>query len=124
VAGFATLCWVDIECGDPGQLAEFYQQVLGGQVTRYPDGSAVLTSGGTSIRFGRVEDYQPPAWPDPGAPKRFHLDLDVDEVAPAVQRCLELGASRPGFQPGDGQRWTVLLDPAGHPFCLCRAVRH
>jgi len=27
------------------------------------------------------------------------------------------GATRPQFQPGDGD-WTVLADPAGHVFCL------
>jgi hypothetical protein len=51
------------------------------------------------------------------------MDLDVDDVAEAVERCLELGASKPDFQPGDGDRWTVLLDPAGHPFCVCRLRR-
>ena len=34
--------------------------------------------------------------------------------------CLALGAGQPAFQPG-GDRWTVLTDPAGHPFCLCPA---
>ena len=121
MAGFATLCWVDMECADPEKLAEFYRQVLGWDVTRYPEGSAVITDGSTRIRFGRVEGYEPPDWPDPTAPKRYHLDLDVADVAAAVQRCLQLGATKPGFQPGDGDRWTVLLDPAGHPFCLFRA---
>ena len=73
------------------------------------------------MRFGRVAGYEPPDWPDSAAPKRYHLDLHVADVADAVQRCLELGASKPDFQPGDGQRWTVLLDPAGHPFCVCRS---
>jgi predicted enzyme related to lactoylglutathione lyase len=121
VAGFATLCWVDMECADPRELGEFYRQVLGWDITHYPDESAVITDGSTSIRFGRIEGYEPPGWPDTAAPKRYHMDLDVDDVAAAVERCLELGASKPEFQPGDGERWTVLLDPAGHPFCVCRA---
>jgi predicted enzyme related to lactoylglutathione lyase len=121
VSGFATLCWVDMECANPRELGEFYRQVLGWDVTHYPDESAVITGGGTSIRFSRVAGYQPPTWPDSGAPKRYHMDLDVDDVAEAAERCLELGARQPDFQPGDGERWTVLLDPAGHPFCVCRA---
>jgi predicted enzyme related to lactoylglutathione lyase len=119
VAGFATLCWVDIDCANPSELAEFYCQVLGWNVTRYQDEAAVITDGRTSIRFGQVDGYEPPSWPDPAAPKRYHMDLDVDDVADAVERCLGLGASKPDFQPGDGKRWMVLLDPAGHPFCVC-----
>ncbi|USY17364.1 hypothetical protein NE857_18635 [Nocardiopsis exhalans] len=30
---------------------------------------------------------------------------------------LGLGAHKPEEQPG-GDRWRVLVDPAGHPFCL------
>jgi predicted enzyme related to lactoylglutathione lyase len=110
-----------MDCADPSELAEFYGQVLGWDVTHYQDESAVITDGRTTIRFGRVDGYEPPNWPDPAAPKRYHMDLDVDDVAGAAGRCLELGASKPGSQPGDGERWMVLLDPAGHPFCLCRA---
>ena len=91
MAGFATLCWVDMECANPSELAEFYRQVLGWNVTHYPDESAVITDGSTSIRFGRVDGYEPPSWPDSAAPKRYHMDLDVDDVAEAVERCLELG---------------------------------
>jgi hypothetical protein len=40
-------------------------------------------------------------------------------MAEAIERCLELGAATPVFQPG-GDRWTVLTDPAGHPFCLAQ----
>jgi predicted enzyme related to lactoylglutathione lyase len=80
----------------------------------------VITDGSTSVRFGRVDGYEAPGWPDSAAPKRYHLDLRVDDVAKAVERCLELGAGKPEFQPGGG-RWTVLTDPDGHPFCLCPA---
>ncbi|TXJ72992.1 VOC family protein, partial [Streptomyces lavendulae] len=41
----------------------------------------------------------------------------VDDLAAAERRLLELGATKPEFQPGK-ERWTVLLDPAGHPFCI------
>jgi predicted enzyme related to lactoylglutathione lyase len=117
---FASLCWMDIECADPNVLGEFYRQVLGWEITHYRDEAAVITDGHTSFRFGRVDGYEPPAWPESATSKRFHLDLEVEDVPAAVQRCLELGASQPSAQPG-GARWTVLLDPAGHPFCLCPA---
>ncbi|HMD93781.1 MAG TPA: VOC family protein [Trebonia sp.] len=46
----------------------------------------------------------------------MHLDIAVEDLAPAVADALELGATLPDFQSQDDVR--VLLDPAGHPFCL------
>ena len=40
----------------------------------------------------------------------------VEDLAPAVADALELGATLADFQAQDDVR--VLLDPAGHPFCL------
>ncbi len=36
---------------------------------------------------------------------------------PQLPTALALGATLADFQPRDNVR--VLLDPAGHPFCLC-----
>jgi predicted enzyme related to lactoylglutathione lyase len=119
MTGIATLAMVNLDCEDPRTLADFYQQVLGWQVTHSEDTYAMITDGGTSIGFGRVEGYRPPAWPDQDAAKRYHLDLSVDDLDEAEARCQNLGATRPDFQPG-GDRWRVLIDPAGHPFCICR----
>lgn len=120
MAAFADLIWVDLECADPPVLAEFYHQLLGWDVTDRQDEYAVISNGSIRIRFGRVDGYEGPGWPDWAAPKRYHLDLRVDDVTKAVERCVALGARQPEFQPG-GERWTVLTDPAGHPFCLCPA---
>jgi catechol 2,3-dioxygenase-like lactoylglutathione lyase family enzyme len=109
---------VNLDCRDPGALAAFYAEILGWEVTYSEGDYAMITGAGTSIGFGRVEGYEPPAWPDTASPKRYHLDLQVEDLASAEQACLELGARAPHFQPG-AQRWHVLLDPAGHPFCLC-----
>ena len=46
----------------------------------------------------------------------MHLDIEVVGPAAAVEHALELGATLAEFQPQDDVR--VLLDPAGHPFCL------
>jgi hypothetical protein len=48
-----------------------------------------------------------------------HLDLtpsaDTD-LARAAGRAVDAGAVRADHQPDP--RWLVLLDPAGHPFCI------
>jgi hypothetical protein len=67
-----------------------------------------------------VADYQRPTWPnaDTAQQMMMHLDFEVDDLAAAVAHALELGAQEAQFQPQDHVR--VLLDPAGHPFCLYR----
>jgi hypothetical protein len=64
------------------------------------------TGGNTSIRFGRVDGYQAPGWPDAFAPKRYHFDLQVDDLAAAVAQCLDLGARKPEFHVRRGRRRT------------------
>lgn len=116
----ASLAMVNLDCADPSALAQFYAGVLGWDVTYSDNDYGMISDGKTSIGFGRVEGYNPPPWPDEGSSKRYHLDLSVEDMGAAEGQCVELGAKVPEFQPG-GERWRVLLDPAGHPFCLCRA---
>lgn len=46
----------------------------------------------------------------------MHLDFQVSDLEAAVGHALELGAQEAADQPQTSLR--VLLDPAGHPFCL------
>lgn len=46
----------------------------------------------------------------------MHIDVAVDDLADAVAAATEMGAVVAGVQPQEDVR--VLLDPAGHPFCL------
>jgi hypothetical protein len=46
----------------------------------------------------------------------MHLDFEVSDLETAVAHAVELGAQEAEYQPQDNVR--VLLDPAGHPFCL------
>jgi catechol 2,3-dioxygenase-like lactoylglutathione lyase family enzyme len=112
----ATLYMVNIDCPDPRALAAFYGDLLGWRTTHSEDAYAMITDGHTSIGFGRVQPFRGPAWPDPSGTKQFHLDLAVPDRDDAEQRAVRLGATRPEHQPGE--HWRVLLDPAGHPFCL------
>ena len=47
----------------------------------------------------------------------MHFDFQVGDLNSAVAEAVELGASVADYQPNDNVR--VLIDPAGHPFCLC-----
>lgn len=46
----------------------------------------------------------------------LHLDFEVTDLEGEVSRALSLGATLAKSQPQENVR--VLLDPAGHPFCL------
>ncbi len=113
-----SIAMVTIDCADATELATFYAKLLGMKIT-YSDGSVAMITGdsGPALGFGSEEGYTPPAWPDERCEKQFHLDLKVADIAEAEQASLALGATRPDVQPG-GDRWRVMLDPGGHPFCL------
>jgi glyoxalase superfamily protein len=64
-----------------------------------------------------VLDYRAPEWPGQEHPQQLHVDVVVDDLDVAEAAVLELGAAKHEHQPGTTFR--VLLDPAGHPFCLC-----
>jgi hypothetical protein len=46
----------------------------------------------------------------------MHLEIQVDDLDEAVTYALGVGAELADYQPQDSVR--VMLDPAGHPFCL------
>ncbi|MCX5064999.1 VOC family protein [Micromonospora lupini] len=114
----ADLAMVNLDSSDPAAHAAFYHRALGWEITHSEAEYAMISGGGASIGFGLVEGYQPPSWPDPAGQKRYHLDLYVDDLAVATKEFVAVGASKPEFQPG-GDRWVVLLDPIGQPFCIC-----
>lgn len=113
----AALSMVNIDSADPARLARFYAAALGWEVTYSDDSYGMVEGNGIKIGFGKVEGFRPAQWPDEAGAKRFHLDLQVDDLDEAAERLCAIGASQPDFQPGAG-RWRVLLDPDGQPFCL------
>ena len=68
-----------------------------------------------------LPDYRPPTWPDGDVPKQIHLDLAVDDLDRTVAEAERLGANVGEIQPAP-ERWRVLFDPAGHPFCLTTQI--
>ena len=105
---------------DPRGLGAFYAKLLGWPITwDEPDWVMVRPSdGGQGLSFQLESNYAPPVWPEqPGAQQMMiHLDIEVEDLATAVQWATEAGATQADFQPQDNVR--VMLDPAGHPFCL------
>jgi hypothetical protein len=75
-------------------------------------------SGGLGLSFEIEPDYVAPVWPSaPGEQQIMsHIDIAVDDLEQAVSWAIEAGAWLADHQPQDGVR--VMLDPAGHPFCL------
>jgi hypothetical protein len=112
----AALTCAVVDCADPKAMAAFYLQVLDAEMLFEDDTySFIGHRGQVNIAFQRVENFTPPAWPASGT--QTHLDFRVPDVAAAVAELEKLGARKPEFQPGD-DTWTVLIDPAGHPFCV------
>jgi hypothetical protein len=107
-----------LDCEDPVGLAAFWAELLGGEVAPVGDDVVVVKHKGTPIAALRVPGYQPPTWPGGAIPKQVHLDLAVGDLDAAEAEAIRLGARRADEQPRPG-RWRVMLDPAGHPFCLC-----
>lgn len=62
--------------------------------------------------------YTPPVWPPiaGGQQTMVHLDIAVDDLETGVAWAIEAGARLAEHQPQGRVR--VVLDPAGHPFCL------
>jgi hypothetical protein len=109
---------VTLDCADAQQLAQFWAQALDGKVAYESDNFVgVETPGGVWIGAYRIDGYQSPDWPEGAPPKQFHLDLSVPGLDDAERALLEIGATKSGHQP-EPDRWRVLLDPAGHPFCI------
>ena len=112
---------VALDAPDAQALARFYEQLLGWTLfTDTPQWCTLAPSedAGYNLAFQREENYVRPVWPaGPGDPQmQVHLDLAVDDLEEAVAWAVEAGATRAEFQPQDDVR--VMLDPAGHPFCL------
>ena len=105
---------------DPQALGAFYARLLGWNViTNDPDWVMVRPpAGGSGLSFQHEPEYVPPVWPGKrGEPQMMmHLDIAVGDVDAGVAWAREGGARLADFQPEQDVR--VMLDPAGHPFCL------
>ena len=112
---------VVLDAPDASALAHFYERLLGWTLYKDTPGWATLAPSethGYNLSFQTEPNYVRPVWPsEPGQPlMMLHLDLEVDDLDAAVAYAVEVGAELAESQPQQDVR--VLLDPAGHPFCL------
>jgi catechol 2,3-dioxygenase-like lactoylglutathione lyase family enzyme len=118
-----TIWSVTLDCDDPQALGRFWAAALGGTVAHESDNFVgVELPSGMWLGAYRVDDYTRPVWgsePGDGPGKQFHLDLSVEDLDQAVAAAVELGATAAEHQP-EPDRWRVLIDPAGHPFCVTK----
>lgn len=121
--GMPRLDLVVLDCPDPRALGAFYARILGWEIESADDDWVDVRGpgGGIGLSFQKVDGYQAPTWPEGPRPQHFHLDLDVADIDAAEPAVLEAGATVHEHQPSESGSFRVYLDPAGHPFCLCRS---
>jgi predicted enzyme related to lactoylglutathione lyase len=122
-----TMRWtgVCLDCADPQELAGFYGRLLGWKITA-TDGDDWINmrdpAGGVGLNFQAEKWYTPPVWPEePGAQhKMLHFEIQVHDLDAALTHAVAAGARIAPTQPQgrDQNQLRVMIDPAGHPFCL------
>lgn len=99
-------------------LILFYTMLLGLKLEgSEEDDFPYLAGDGFGITLQVLEDYVPPTWPSNERGKQMHMDFVVKNLHEAVIYARSMGADESPEQYSE--RWHVMLDPAGHPFCLC-----
>jgi catechol 2,3-dioxygenase-like lactoylglutathione lyase family enzyme len=127
-----------LDCKDPFELASFYAALLKWIIvypwpdpafdagTQYVEVNFIMIGSPEAYRqgmypriaFQRNPEYLPPVWPEkPEAQQQMaHIDFVVNDLEKAVQHAIQCGATIASEQ--FSEKNTVMLDPAGHPFCL------
>ncbi|MFV0413624.1 MAG: VOC family protein [Oscillospiraceae bacterium] len=113
---------VVLDSGNAEELSLFYEKLLGW--TRLVGEEFITLSNlqqagfPTWITFQQIDGYTPPVWPAvPGKQQQMeHLDFHVENMEEGVQHALACGATLAETQLEEELR--VMLDPAGHPFCI------
>ena len=111
---------VVLDSADSSTLADFYAKLLNWK--KYADDPEWIYVRNNNdyplIIFQQTEDYLPPVWPNsPGEQQTLtHLDFGVSNLEEAVAHAITCGAKKAEVQYST--HWIVMIDPAGHPFCL------
>ncbi|MBL1077012.1 VOC family protein [Nocardia sp. 2] len=117
MTAIATFGAISLDTDNPGALAQFYRALLDLKPIYESTDAVVLQNEHLMLSIERVEEHIRPDWPANQIPKQMHLDLFVTDLDTAEHAAIACGATKPSHQPAP-DNWRVLLDPAGHPFCL------
>jgi predicted enzyme related to lactoylglutathione lyase len=120
------LCWnaVCLDGADAEEMAAFYGRLLGWEISSGGGDWIQMADpdGGVGLNFQAEDWYERPIWPEqPGEQsKMLHFEIEVDDLEAAVSHAEAAGARMATNQPRDRDpaKLRVMLDPAGHPFCL------
>ena len=104
---------VVIDCHDTMLLAEFWRDVLGGEIERQSrEWVALRPPTGITVSFQEVPEAK-------AVKNRVHLDIAVDDLEVAAVAAEAIGATRiggPQLDPVGG--FQVMADPEGNEFCF------
>lgn len=106
---------VTVDCSDAHALAGFYQQLTGGETKDFGSWGAVQVAPLGLLLFQPAEDFAAPTWPTQERGQQMHFDFHTADRDAYVTKATELGARVADVAAG----FTVMIDPAGHPFCIC-----
>lgn len=110
---------IALDCPNANKLADFYVNISGWKKEiSTEEWAAIRTPEGILLVFQTVLAYTAPVWPwkDGAQQQMAHIDFKVDNLKEAEALAIKHGAKRSEVQYYETS--TVMLDPAGHPFCL------
>lgn len=115
---------VTLDSRNAEEHADFYQKLLGCTIrfTNTDNGLKFVgikdETNNIILLFQEADDYIKPVWPtEQGQQQQMaHLDFFTDDLEKDVNHALACGAKLAETQYSD--RWRVMIDPAGHPFCI------
>jgi predicted enzyme related to lactoylglutathione lyase len=113
---------ISIDCAHPDRTREFYAAMTGWEKRVMFGCPALIAETGLVILFMECDfEYIPPVWPEESGrqQKQMHFNFGADDLPSAVENAVKLGATKASEQYG-GEHFVTLLDPEGHPFCLCK----
>ena len=105
-----------VDCDDARVMVQFYKDAFGGSADPdFPHLDCVRVDG-LLFLFRELDGWTRPTWP--GAYMQMHLEVYVEDLQQAEARLIARGASKPIAQDAADPGLVVLVDPAGHPFCI------
>ena len=112
---------VSLNCPDPHALALFYSALLEKEIAFESEDFSAIQLDNLWLTMQRVDDFKRSSWPTSEIPNHVHLDFSVSDLDSGEAAALAAGATLATDQP-HRDRWRVLLDPVGNPFCVTALI--